>query len=41
MTEQNKKKINEDEITEAPPNGMFRVRLDTEDLILDYGSGKI
>lgn len=28
-------------ITESLPNGMFRVRLDNEDLILGYVSGKI
>nr|YP_010254072.1 translational initiation factor 1 [Damnacanthus indicus]QTZ18611.1 translational initiation factor 1 [Damnacanthus indicus] len=28
-------------ITESPPNGMFRVRLDTEDLIRGSISGKI
>lgn len=33
--------IHEGLITESPPNGMFRVRLDNEDLILGYVSGKI
>nr|YP_009450267.1 translational initiation factor 1 [Burmannia nepalensis]AOV94000.1 translational initiation factor 1 [Burmannia nepalensis] len=28
-------------ITESLPNGMFQVRLDNEDLILGYISGKI
>nr|YP_010712257.1 translational initiation factor 1 [Corydalis ternata]UGO88545.1 translation initiation factor 1 [Corydalis ternata]WDA92912.1 translational initiation factor 1 [Corydalis ternata] len=28
-------------ITESLPNGMFRVRLDNDDLILGYISGKI
>nr|ATL61090.1 translation initiation factor 1 [Danais xanthorrhoea] len=39
MNEQ--KWIHEDLITESSPNRMFRVRLDTEDLILGYVSGKI
>nr|WBU95025.1 translation initiation factor 1 [Cryptolepis sinensis] len=33
--------IHEGLITESLPNGMFRVRLDNEDLILGYISGKI
>ncbi|XP_061942846.1 uncharacterized protein LOC133667599 [Apis cerana] len=33
--------IHEGLITESLPNGMFRVRLDNEDLILGYVSGKI
>nr|YP_010334425.1 translational initiation factor 1 [Bignonia magnifica]YP_010334463.1 translational initiation factor 1 [Bignonia magnifica]UNH90401.1 translational initiation factor 1 [Bignonia magnifica]UNH90402.1 translational initiation factor 1 [Bignonia magnifica] len=39
MTEQ--KWIREGLITESLPNGMFRVRLDNEDLVLGYVSGKI
>nr|QBA67427.1 translation initiation factor 1 [Amphilophium blanchetii] len=39
MTEQ--KWIHEGLITESLPNGMFRVRLDNEDLVLGYVSGKI
>ncbi|PIN15154.1 hypothetical protein CDL12_12212 [Handroanthus impetiginosus] len=39
MTEQ--KWIHEGLITESLPNGMFRVRLDNEDLILGYVSGQI
>nr|WEV86933.1 translational initiation factor 1 [Lundia spruceana] len=39
MTEQ--KWIHEGLITESLPNGMFRVRLDNEDLVLGYISGKI
>nr|QBA67426.1 translation initiation factor 1 [Amphilophium bauhinioides]QBA67441.1 translation initiation factor 1 [Amphilophium glaziovii] len=39
MTEQ--KWIHEGLITESFPNGMFRVRLDNEDLVLGYVSGKI
>nr|YP_009141898.1 translation initiation factor IF-1 [Xerophyllum tenax]AIW56452.1 translation initiation factor IF-1 [Xerophyllum tenax] len=35
------KLIHDDLITESLPNGMFRVRLDNEDLILGYVSGKI
>nr|YP_009141985.1 translation initiation factor IF-1 [Helonias koreana]AIW56539.1 translation initiation factor IF-1 [Helonias koreana] len=35
------KLIHEGFITESLPNGMFRVRLDNEDLILGYVSGKI
>nr|YP_010924116.1 translational initiation factor 1 [Dasyphyllum popayanense]WKB10875.1 translational initiation factor 1 [Dasyphyllum popayanense] len=33
--------IDEGLITESLPNGMFRVRLDNEDMILGYVSGKI
>nr|BDY09168.1 translational initiation factor 1 [Lysimachia fukienensis] len=33
--------IHEDLITESLPNGMFRVHLDNEGLILGYISGKI
>ncbi|KAJ6215312.1 hypothetical protein RDWZM_010630 [Blomia tropicalis] len=33
--------IHEGLITESLPNGMFRVRLDNEDLIIGYVSGKI
>jgi len=33
--------IHEGLITESLPNGMFRVRLDNENLILGYISGKI
>nr|YP_010158208.1 translation initiation factor 1 [Cyrtophyllum fragrans]QRG30307.1 translation initiation factor 1 [Cyrtophyllum fragrans] len=33
--------IQEGLITESPPNGMFRIRLDNDDLILGYVSGKI
>ena len=36
-----KKWIHEGLITESLPNGMFRVRLDNEDLILGYVLGKI
>nr|QBS50144.1 translation initiation factor 1 [Syringa pubescens subsp. microphylla]QSQ71724.1 translational initiation factor 1 [Syringa pubescens subsp. microphylla]QSQ71763.1 translational initiation factor 1 [Syringa pubescens subsp. microphylla] len=36
-----RKFIYEGLITEALSNGMFRVRLDNEDLILGYISGKI
>nr|YP_004940612.1 translation initiation factor 1 [Neottia nidus-avis]AEJ88712.1 translation initiation factor 1 [Neottia nidus-avis] len=36
-----KKLINEGLITESLPNGMFRVRLDNEDIILGYISGRI
>nr|AWI71063.1 translation initiation factor 1 [Thevetia peruviana] len=39
MNEQ--KWIHEGLITESLPDGMFRVRLDNEDLILGYVSGKI
>ncbi|OAY81703.1 Translation initiation factor IF-1, chloroplastic [Ananas comosus] len=35
------KDILEGLITESLPNGMFRVRLDNEDLILGYVSGRI
>nr|ASN79064.1 translation initiation factor 1 [Pityopus californicus] len=41
MNDRDKKTIYEGLITEAFPNGMFRVRLDNEDLILGYISGKI
>nr|AEX37340.1 translation initiation factor 1 [Arbutus unedo] len=41
MNERDKKRIYEGLITESLPNGMFRVRLDNEDLILGYISGKI
>nr|AVM84687.1 translational initiation factor 1 [Sampaiella trichoclada] len=40
MTEHNKW-IQEGLITESLPNGMFRVRLDNENLVLGYISGKI
>nr|YP_010168352.1 translation initiation factor IF-1 [Gilliesia graminea]QRZ01629.1 translation initiation factor IF-1 [Gilliesia graminea] len=33
--------IHEGLITESLPNGMFRARLDNEDLILGYISGRI
>ena len=33
--------VHEGLITESLPNGMFRVRLDNEDLIIGYISGKI
>nr|YP_009493619.1 translation initiation factor 1 [Eucommia ulmoides]ANP25533.1 translation initiation factor 1 [Eucommia ulmoides]AWN56541.1 translation initiation factor 1 [Eucommia ulmoides]AZT79304.1 translation initiation factor 1 [Eucommia ulmoides]UDP56444.1 translation initiation factor 1 [Eucommia ulmoides]WMG64954.1 translational initiation factor 1 [Eucommia ulmoides] len=36
-----KKWIHEGFITESLSNGMFRVRLDNEDLIIGYISGKI
>nr|UDF85199.1 translation initiation factor 1 [Pittosporum anomalum]UDF85454.1 translation initiation factor 1 [Pittosporum crassicaule]UDF85963.1 translation initiation factor 1 [Pittosporum ralphii]UDF86048.1 translation initiation factor 1 [Pittosporum rigidum]UDF86303.1 translation initiation factor 1 [Pittosporum umbellatum] len=36
-----KKWIREGLITEPLPNGMFRIRLDNEDMILGYVSGKI
>nr|YP_009413637.1 translation initiation factor 1 [Monotropsis odorata]ASN79018.1 translation initiation factor 1 [Monotropsis odorata] len=39
--ERDKKKIYEGLITESLPNGMFRVRLDNEDIILGYISGRI
>nr|YP_009477249.1 translational initiation factor 1 [Dolichandra cynanchoides]AVM81793.1 translational initiation factor 1 [Dolichandra cynanchoides] len=39
MTEQ--KWIHEGLITESLPNGMFRVQLDNEALVLGYVSGKI
>nr|QKV47893.1 translation initiation factor 1 [Corallorhiza trifida] len=35
------KLIREGLITESLPNGMFRVQLDNEDLILGYISGRI
>nr|YP_009433346.1 translational initiation factor 1 [Zostera marina]YP_010193484.1 Translational initiation factor [Zostera nigricaulis]YP_010193655.1 Translational initiation factor [Zostera japonica]YP_010205226.1 translational initiation factor 1 [Chorda filum]YP_010574301.1 Translational initiation factor [Zostera muelleri]ATD85256.1 translational initiation factor 1 [Zostera marina]QZQ52704.1 Translational initiation factor [Zostera nigricaulis]QZQ52875.1 Translational initiation factor [Zostera japon len=35
------KLIHEGLITESLPNGMFRIRLDNEDIILGYVSGKI
>nr|YP_009634499.1 translation initiation factor 1 [Ligustrum vulgare]QBS49522.1 translation initiation factor 1 [Ligustrum vulgare] len=38
---QEQKWIYEGLITESLPNGMFRVRLDNEDLVLGYISGKI
>nr|AWI71910.1 translation initiation factor 1 [Beaumontia murtonii] len=41
MNEKEKKIIYEGLITESLPNGMFRVRLDNEELILGYISGKI
>ncbi|GLT90818.1 hypothetical protein SLE2022_087350 [Rubroshorea leprosula] len=42
MAKQGDKKFqHEGLITESLPNGMFRVRLDNEDLILGYISGKI
>nr|ANP95939.1 translational initiation factor 1 [Pyrola rotundifolia] len=41
MNDRNKKRIYEGLVTESFPNGMFRVRLDNEDLILGYISGKI
>nr|AHA12873.1 translational initiation factor 1 [Maranta leuconeura] len=41
MKEKEQKLIHEGLITEALPNGMFRVRLDNEDVILGYVSGKI
>nr|YP_009729937.1 InfA [Caldesia parnassifolia]UDZ59581.1 translation initiation factor 1 [Caldesia parnassifolia]UDZ59582.1 translation initiation factor 1 [Caldesia parnassifolia] len=39
--EKEQKLIYEGLITESLPNGMFRVRLDNEDFILGYISGKI
>nr|YP_010882959.1 translation initiation factor 1 [Androsace axillaris]WIF27543.1 translation initiation factor 1 [Androsace axillaris] len=33
--------IHEDLITESPPNGMLRVHLDNEGLIIGYVSGKL
>ncbi|WOG97285.1 hypothetical protein DCAR_0416625 [Daucus carota subsp. sativus] len=33
--------IHEGLITESFPNGMFRIRLDNQDMILGYVSGKI
>uniref|UniRef100_A0A649UBK5 Translation initiation factor IF-1 n=2 Tax=Triosteum TaxID=105269 RepID=A0A649UBK5_9DIPS len=41
MTKQEPKCIHEGLITESLPNGMFRVHLDNEDLIIGYISGKI
>nr|AWI73080.1 translation initiation factor 1 [Lepiniopsis trilocularis] len=41
MKEKEPKLIHEGLITESLPNGMFRVRLDNEDLILGYISGNI
>nr|QXO04666.1 initiation factor 1 [Hetaeria oblongifolia]QXO04756.1 initiation factor 1 [Hetaeria youngsayei] len=41
MKEKEQKFIHEGLITESLPNGMFRVRLDNQDLILGYISGKI
>nr|YP_009413595.1 translation initiation factor 1 [Hemitomes congestum]ASN78933.1 translation initiation factor 1 [Hemitomes congestum] len=41
MNDRDKKKIYEGLITETFPNGMFRVRLDNDDLVLGYISGKI
>nr|YP_010286996.1 translation initiation factor 1 [Limnobium laevigatum]UKT61016.1 translation initiation factor 1 [Limnobium laevigatum] len=41
MKDKEKKTIYEGLITESLSNGMFRVRLDNEDLILGYISGKI
>ncbi|GGP32964.1 translation initiation factor IF-1 [Actinomadura cremea] len=41
MIEKEEKWIHEGLITESLPNGMFRVRLDNENLILGYISGKI
>ena len=41
MIEKEEKWIHEGLITESRPNGMFRVRLDNENLILGYISGKI
>nr|YP_010624785.1 translational initiation factor 1 [Stelechocarpus burahol]WBG68742.1 translational initiation factor 1 [Stelechocarpus burahol] len=41
MKEKEKKSIYEGLITESLSNGMFRVHLDNEDLILGYISGKI
>nr|YP_009566428.1 translational initiation factor 1 [Neottia cordata]QBB10018.1 translational initiation factor 1 [Neottia cordata] len=41
MKEKEQKLIHEGLITESLPNGMFRVRLDNEDLILGYISGRI
>nr|YP_009871837.1 translational initiation factor 1 [Calligonum ebinuricum]YP_010003344.1 translational initiation factor 1 [Calligonum leucocladum]QKS33607.1 translational initiation factor 1 [Calligonum ebinuricum]QKS33693.1 translational initiation factor 1 [Calligonum ebinuricum]QKS33779.1 translational initiation factor 1 [Calligonum ebinuricum]QKT27144.1 translational initiation factor 1 [Calligonum leucocladum] len=35
------KSIHEGLIIESLPNGMFRVRLDNEDMILGYVSGRI
>nr|QXO02779.1 initiation factor 1 [Cheirostylis moniliformis] len=41
MKEKEQKLIHEGLITESLPNGMFRVRLDNQDLILGYISGRI
>nr|QHE50007.1 translation initiation factor 1 [Actinidia cylindrica]QUI77158.1 translation initiation factor 1 [Actinidia cylindrica var. cylindrica] len=41
MIEKEEKWIHEGLITESLPNGMFRVRLDNENLILGYIAGKI
>ena len=41
MIEKEEKWSHEGLITESLPNGMFRVRLDNENLILGYISGKI
>nr|URQ21275.1 translational initiation factor 1 [Heptacodium miconioides] len=41
MNEKDQKKVYEGLITESLSNGMFRVCLDNEDLILGYISGKI
>jgi len=41
MIEKEENWIHEGLITESLPNGMFRVRLDNENLILGYISGKI
>nr|YP_010549282.1 translation initiation factor 1 [Triosteum sinuatum]UYL25521.1 translation initiation factor 1 [Triosteum sinuatum] len=41
MTKQEPKCIHEGLITESLPNGMFRVHLDNNDLIIGYISGKI
>jgi len=41
MIEKEENWIHEGLITESHPNGMFRVRLDNENLILGYISGKI
>nr|YP_009774785.1 InfA [Symphoricarpos orbiculatus]YP_010044180.1 translation initiation factor 1 [Symphoricarpos sinensis]AKZ21883.1 translation initiation factor 1 [Symphoricarpos occidentalis]QJA14273.1 InfA [Symphoricarpos orbiculatus]QPF22819.1 translation initiation factor 1 [Symphoricarpos sinensis]URQ21442.1 translational initiation factor 1 [Symphoricarpos orbiculatus] len=41
MNKQEPKRIHEGLITESLSNGMFRVHLDNEDLIIGYISGKI
>nr|YP_010894603.1 translational initiation factor 1 [Dicranostigma lactucoides]YP_010894635.1 translational initiation factor 1 [Dicranostigma lactucoides]WJW71473.1 translational initiation factor 1 [Dicranostigma lactucoides]WJW71506.1 translational initiation factor 1 [Dicranostigma lactucoides] len=41
MSKREEKMVYEGLITEAFPNGMFRVRLDNEDLVLGYISGRI
>nr|YP_008994516.1 translational initiation factor 1 [Hypseocharis bilobata]AGV02944.1 translational initiation factor 1 [Hypseocharis bilobata] len=41
MKEQEAKTVHEGLITESLSNGMFRVRLDNENLVLGYISGKI